>query len=108
LLHISVRHVHPEQVVPLREWLAEVDGPRRREAIETLRDEGVHHEVALLLDGPDGPVLVYVMEVEDLDRARSAVRNSSHAIDAEHKRVLRAALGDNVRTERLLDLRPAG
>lgn len=47
------------------------------------------------------------MELEDADRAKSAAEHSSHAIDAEHKRVLRAALGAKVDAERLLDLRPA-
>lgn len=105
MLDIAVRYVHPEEVTPLRAWLAEVGGPRRHEAIDTLQDEGVRHEVALLLDGRDGPVLVYVLEVEDVDRARLAAAHSSHPIDAEHKEILRTALGDNVPTERLLDLR---
>jgi hypothetical protein len=50
----------------------------------------------MLIEGKDGPVLVYVMEVDDVERSQQAAVESSHLIDAEHKRVMRTAVGDAV------------
>jgi hypothetical protein len=106
MLRVAIRHVHPEHVNDLREWLRTVDGPRREEALATLVDETCTHEQAFLIEGKDGPVVVYVMEVEDVERSRQAAERSSHLIDADHRRVMRRALGDAVPVEVLLDLHP--
>jgi hypothetical protein len=106
MLRVAVRRVHPDKVGLLRDWLAEVDGPRREEALATLVDEGCRHELALLVDGPHGPTLVYVMEVEDVEASPADVVRSSHPIDADHQRVMTEALGDHLPLETLLDLHP--
>lgn len=104
MLRVAIRSVLPEEVDRLRAWLREVDGPRRQEALATLLDEGCRHEQAYLIDGVHGPVVVYVMEVEDVERSKSAGRDSRHAIDEDHKRVLSQTMGEAVPAELLLDL----
>lgn len=106
MLRVSIRKVHSEKLSMLVDWLAEIDGPRRSEALATLVDEGCRHETALLIDGPDGPVVVYVMEVEDEEASRAAAERSAHPVDADHKRVMGEALAERVPAQVLLDLRP--
>jgi Family of unknown function (DUF6176) len=101
-----VRRVHAEHVELLRDWLAQVGGPRRTEALQTLVDETIRHEMALLVDAPDGPLLVYAIDVEDLAQSRHVAEHSSHPIDADHRRVMGTALGEEVPSEVLLDLGP--
>lgn len=108
MIEVSVRRVRPERVAEVRRWLATVQGSRRGEALATLIDQGVSHEAAVLFETADGPVIVYAIEGEDLDRAYEAAGRSRHRIDADHRRVMEAALGDPVPVEVLLDLRPDG
>ena len=97
MLRVAIRRVNPERADDLRKWLAEVNGPRREEALATLADEG-------LIEGPEGPVVVYVMEVDDIQRSQEAFRSSGHPIDADHKQVMEQAVGDPLPSELLLDL----
>lgn len=86
--------------------MAEVNGPRRQEALATLVDEGCSHELAALIEGPDGPVVIYAMEVNNVEGPRAAADGSKHAIDKEHREVMDKAIGESVPYESLLDLRP--
>jgi hypothetical protein len=104
MLRVAVRRVNPEHVDLLRNWLSEVDGPRRAEALATLVDEGCSHEQARLVDGPDGPFIIYVMEVMDVEVSRRAAGTPQHEIDAEHRRVMDLAMGPELPSELLLDL----
>lgn len=106
MLRVAIRHVDADQVEVLRAWFAEVSDQRRAEALATLIDEGCRHEQAILIEGRDGPVLVYVMEVDDVTRSIQAVAESEHAIDADHQRVMREVLRGPVPAEVVLDLRP--
>lgn len=106
MLRVSVRKVRPEKLSMLVDWLAEIDGPRRAEALATLVDEGCRHETALLIDGPDGPIVIYVMEVENEEDSRAAAAQSVHPVDADHKRVMSEALAERVPAQVLVDLRP--
>lgn len=106
MLRVGIRRVNPGQLDDLRRWFEEVAGPRRQEALATLEDEGCRHEKAILIEGRDGPVLIYLMEVEDKERSAQAAVTSPHPIDADHKRVMQRALGEPVSCETLLDLRP--
>ena len=71
----------------------------------SLTDEGCTHEVGVLVQTSDGPLLVYAMEVQDEERSRQAALDSRYAIDAEHKHVMAACLAEEPKLERLLDLR---
>lgn len=105
MLRVAIRQVNPGRADQLREWLTEVNGPRREEALATLVDEGCTHEQVLLIEGAEGPVIVYVMEVDDVEASQAAAQSSEHPIDADHKRVMAEAVGEPLRTEVLLDLR---
>jgi hypothetical protein len=108
MLRVAIRKVRADHIDLLREWLGQANGPRRQEALATLVDEGCRHEQAYLIDGADGPVMVYVMEVVEVGRPERAAEFSPHPIDADHKRVMSLALAGQVNAELLLDLSVAG
>jgi pyridoxine/pyridoxamine 5'-phosphate oxidase len=105
MIQLVVRKVKLEHVDLFRNWMGELNGPRRDEALATLADEGCTHERVLLIEGADGPVVVYAMEVESVEQASNAAENSIHPIDVEHRAVLDVAIGERVEYELLLDLR---
>ncbi len=107
MIHLVARRIDPAHRERVVEWLRTVDGPRREEALAALSAEGVRHETALLLETADGPVLVYAMETDDIDRSRSVADDSPRPIDAEHRAVMRAADAGPADAAILLDLRPA-
>jgi hypothetical protein len=51
-------------------------------------------------------MLLYVMEVENVEQSREAVESSQHPIDEDHRRIMARALGDTVEVETVLDLIP--
>ena len=104
MLQISIRYVHPEQVVPLRAWFRQVETTRRSEALATLIDETVTHEQAILVTDTDPPMLIYAMEVADPLQARRSADSGTHPIDAEHRAVTRAAIAGSPAQEVILDL----
>lgn len=108
MIQMSVHRVRPGHEQQLRDWFAALHGPRRAEAEVTLREEGIDHETAALVDGRDGLLLVYAMQTEDPARAKAVADSSTHAVDAHHRRVLRECLlpFDRSATDVVLDLRP--
>jgi hypothetical protein len=104
MLEAAIYKVKPGQEGRLRRWLKELNR-RRDEALETFARETMRHEVAYLLDGPDGKVLISAMEVGDPDRARKAYHSSSLPIDLEHREVMTDVLGEKAAAERLYDVR---
>ena len=105
MIRLAVRSVRPDEEQKLRDWLGVVNGPRSAEALATLAGEGCTHEIGVLVQTSDGPLLVYAMEVQDEERSRQAARDSPHAIDAEHKRVMLSTLSNGLEVETLIDLR---
>jgi len=57
-----------------------------------------------LLETVDGPVLSYVMEVDDLAKVESAFARSTLPIGVEHRNVLREVLDGPAPAELLLDM----
>lgn len=104
MIHLIVRRLKPEMRESVEQWMAEVGGPLRSDALETLRAEGVTHETAVILETTDGPVIVYAMETDDIDRARAVGAASTHPIDQRHHEVMRAADGGPVPHHLVLDL----
>lgn len=104
MMRVSLRRIKPDHLDELRQWLQTANGPRRAEALATLADEGCRHEQAYLISDSDGPMLLYVMEVEDIERSQLDAGSSLHLIDADHERVMGRAIGDPVEAELLLDL----
>lgn len=104
MIDLTFRRVKPEQRDRVEQWLAELNGPRRGEALETLRIEGVRHESAAIIDTSDGPILVYAMETDDIDRARAIGSASTLPVDRRHHEVMRAADAGSVPSRLVLDL----
>jgi hypothetical protein len=96
MLRVSVRRVEADYLDELRQWFKTVNGPRRDEAIATLADEGCRHEQASLLSDSKGLLLLYVMDVEDVEQSCRAIGTSTHTIDADHLRVMTQAVGDPI------------
>lgn len=104
MLQVVFQRIHPDQVEQLRGWMSELMR-RQVEVLETFRQEGMRHEVAYLLHAADGPVLVYAMEAEDMERAWAAYEASQLPIDLEHHRVLAAVQAGPREVEQLYELR---
>ena len=62
MLAVDFYRIHPDQVARLKEWMAEIT-TRRNEALETYVQEGVRHEMGHLIEGREGPMLVWVKQV---------------------------------------------
>ncbi len=93
MLAVDFYRIHPDQVARLKEWMAEIT-TRRNEALETYVQEGVRHEMGYLIEGREGPMLVWVMEVHDRDEATHAFLNSKLPIDLQHQQVTRQVVAD--------------
>ncbi len=78
---------------------------REAEVQETFRQETVRHELAYLLEGRVGPVLVYIIEAEDLEQPARAVQERPLPIEVDHRRVMTEALAEPVTAECLLDMK---
>jgi hypothetical protein len=104
VLRIRFFRVLPENLPRLRFWMAELHR-RRDEILETFASETVRQEAAYLLETGDGPLLAYVIEAEDLERAALAVEQDPKPIDHEHRRVMSEVLGEELFPELLLDER---
>ena len=83
--------IRDDQIGRVRGWLTELP-ERRRQAEETYEREGTRAERAYLLDTSNGAVLVYIMEVEDLERAYAAFDSSTLPIDLELKALMSEAV----------------
>ena len=103
MLQVAISRVHPEKEARLRAWLAEL-GSRVDEVRETFRDETVRAEQAYVVAGSEGPLLIYVIEAEDLEQGARAYASSRHRIDAEHRAVMRECLADSPKIEPLYDV----
>jgi hypothetical protein len=104
MVRVRCFRVRAEKVGRLRDWMAELSR-RRDEVLETFANESVRHEVGYLLETTDGPVLVYVIEAEDLEQAAKAVEENPLPIDLEHRKVMQEVLAEPIRLDPILDLR---
>jgi hypothetical protein len=100
---ISFRKVLPGQVGPLREWMAGLMA-RQEEVLETFVAETVRSEQAWLVESPEGPVLVFCVEAEDLEEAAAAYRTSELTIDLEHQAAMRSFVDDPAPAELLFKM----
>ena len=106
MLRVRMLRVQPDRVEQLRAWFREL-GARRSEVLATFEQEGTRAEAVHLLSGAEGLVLVYVMEVDDLEKAQRAFAASTLPIDAEHKRVMKACCDGSVVSELLFECSPS-
>jgi len=89
LIRVRFVKVRPEKVEQLRGWFSEL-GRRRPEVLATFEQESTRAERVHLLSTTTGPVLVYVMDVADAEKAKAAFRSSTLPIDVEHKAAIQA------------------
>jgi hypothetical protein len=99
VLRITFLTINPGKEPRLRAWLAELN-KRADEVRATFRDETVRSEQAFVVEGPNGPMLVYAIEASDFERGAAAFAKSHHPIDAEHRAVMQECVGP------ALDVRP--
>jgi hypothetical protein len=102
VLVVKFSSVKPDQLDRLHSWMGELI-QRRNEVLETFEQETVRHEVAYLLPGRDGPILVYAIEAEDAEQAGKVFGASTLPIDIEHKRVMEAVLDGPAQAELLYE-----
>lgn len=107
MIRLSFTRVKPDQEARLRAWLAELN-TRQAEVRQTFAQEGTRQEQAYILPTADGPVLVYAMEADDIERARRAYGESTLPIDEQHRAVLAETLGHGLHVEPLFDCRLDG
>lgn len=100
MLIVRTLRIAHDRVAELRTWFRELSA-RRPEVLETFAQEGTRAEVVHLLSGADGPVLVYVMDVDDVEKAQRAFAASTLPIDVEHKRVMKACSAGPAKSELL-------
>jgi Family of unknown function (DUF6176) len=103
MVRVRFFKVRPERLGRLRAWMAAL-AQRDEEVRQTFRQETVRHELAYLIQGPDEPLLVYIIEAEDLEQAARAVQDNPLPIDLEHRQVMAEVLGDPVPAECLLNM----
>jgi hypothetical protein len=92
VLRVRFGAIKPGKEARLRAWLAELND-RADEVRATFVDETVRAEQAFIVAGPDGPMMIYVMEAADFERGKAAFMNSQHPIDAEHRAVMTECVG---------------
>jgi hypothetical protein len=98
MLTVSFARIKPDKERRLRDWLIEL-GERQDEVRLSLAQEGARQEQMYILPSSDGPILVYVMEAEDVRRAYSAYGASSLPIDESHRMVLAEVLAEPLHLE---------
>ena len=108
MINLTIRRLKDDQVENVVEWLAEVNGPRRSEAIRTLVADGVDHETAAILRTGDGTFLIYAMETDDLERARKVGAASEAEIDKKHHEIMSAAFHERPDVTRVLSIAAEG
>jgi len=80
---------------------------RAAEVRETFKQETVKRELAFLIEGRDAPILVYVIEADDVEQMRRAVRENPFPIDLEHREIMSAVVEGPADVETLLDIAAA-
>jgi hypothetical protein len=76
---------------------------RMDEVRATFKQEGVHHEIAWLMQGRDGPVMVYAVEVDDPEASRRALEASTLPIDYEYRQLMEEVTAGPAATEKLYE-----
>lgn len=106
MLYTRFYRIRPDRVERLRSWMRDVCG-REEEARATYAQEGTTHVQAYLLDGASGPLLAFVAEVGDPERARAANVASELLIDAEHRAVMHDVVAEPAGAELIYEWPPA-
>ena len=92
MLSVTFREIKPGKEARLEAWLAELNR-RADEVRATFADETVRAEQAFVVSSSSASMLVYVTELDDLERGAAAYAKSQRPIDAEHRAVMKECLG---------------
>src|SRR5512139_3728581 len=103
MLQTWIHRIKPDRESRLREWLAELTW-RSGEVRESLVAAGIRYEQAFVLSTADGPLLLYVSEMEDRARAAKAYDVSSLPIDLEHRQVMQECIEETLADLPLYDV----
>lgn len=87
MLEVSYVAIREDALPNVRTWLASLSR-RRAELAELAKAQTISHELARLIKGENGPVLVYVVEASDLDAARAAMRKQTLPIAVEWQQLI--------------------
>lgn len=102
MIKLAVKYVKKEEEQTLRQWLSELNR-RRDEVLETFSQEGTRHEQAYLAEIAGRTVLIYIMDMQDPQRAAKAFKESNLPIDLEHRRIMQKVLAEGVKLELLYE-----
>ena len=102
MLRVTFTKIRPGKEERLRAWLSEVM-ERQDEVRETFVKETVRHEQAFIVEGREGPILIYAIEAEDHEVGGRAYRASTLPIDLEHRAIMDEVLGEGLSVEPLYD-----
>lgn len=91
-----------DSITEVRAWALELNN-RIKEAMETLRDEGVYLETVFLDRANDADYLIYFMKVINIEKAEKIAKKSQHTIDAFHKQFKKNCWVEKQSLELLLD-----
>jgi hypothetical protein len=103
MIRVSIRHVRPDKESKLRAWLQELNA-RAPEIRESFRAETTRAELAYIIPGSKGPLLIYVMEAEDFTRGGNVYATSQLPIDVKHREVMRECLADPLKESPLYEV----
>ena len=102
MLQISYTRIRDEALPRVRAWLASLPS-RKAELVELARAQTISHELAHLIRGEDGPVLVYAVVASDMEAAREAIRKGSLPIAREWRSLISECSAGHPPHEVLLD-----
>ena len=103
MLQVNMFRVKQGKEGELREWLLELN-TRSAEVKQSFHDESVRGEQGFIVPTSDGPILVYVIEAENIERGRQAYATSTHEIDRQHKEIMSECLGESLHLTPIYDV----
>jgi|SRR5688500_7189917 hypothetical protein len=102
MLQVSYTRIREDAIPRVRDWLGSLRS-REAELRELARAQTISDELAHLISGEDGPVLVYAIVVDDLGAAREAIQKGSLPIAREWRALMSECSAGHPAHEVLLD-----
>jgi hypothetical protein len=102
VLQVKIARIDDDDVSELRTWLASLIA-RRDELRESYQTHGTRQELFLLIRTRLIPILVFVAEVENEERAAESFLRSNLPIDVEFKTLFQEISPEEAEVELLYD-----
>lgn len=103
---VRVQPIVPGGVDEWRAFVSELTGTRRVEWAESHRRRGISRQVVSLVESPNGPLSVVLLEASDPEAADRLLRESTVEFDVWLVGNLDALLGDPMPAEMVFDTTP--